>query len=300
VISTAARARAALVLALLVALTVPASAQRYAMPAPSQVLRRLHVDALSMRADRTRLQVGQVFHLAIHVRVREHVQALDELLIPDLGTMQSLGDERHTTHGRAGTDVVETLTLEPTASGPFTFQPAYLDAIDARTGRPSRFSSNPVTVVVEGPSRLDTFAADLMRAIERVALFGLGLIVLVVLMVALARRIARRPRRVRKPAPAPAAPPARAPKRLPREAVADALRGYRVTPSAAQLLVLRGALFAAAGVSSGATLRDALAQAPDHVLRVALLAAERGAFGPEYQRDAASLELVDATEAWLR
>jgi hypothetical protein len=282
--------RAALALALLLSLALPAHAQS---------LRRLHVDVLAMRADRTRLQVGQVFHLAIHVRVRENVQALDELVIPDLGTMQSLGDERHTAHGPAGTDVVETLTLQPTTSGPFTFQPAYLDAVDARTGRPSRFSSNAVTVVVAGPSLVDSFAARLVQVIEQSALVVLGLIVLIVLLVALARRIARRPRRVVKPPPAVVVPPL-APRRTPKDVVAEALRAYRVTPSGTQLLALRAALFTAAGVCSGATLRDAFAQSPDHRLRVALIAAERSAFGPEYARDASSIELVDATEAWLR
>ena len=89
-----------------------------------------------------------MFHLAIHVRVRENVAALDELVVPDVGTMQLEGDERHVTSSPAGTDVVETLTLEPTAPGTFTFKRAYLDAIDARTRKPSRFSANPVRVVV--------------------------------------------------------------------------------------------------------------------------------------------------------
>jgi hypothetical protein len=282
-------AGAALALAFLLPLVLPAQAQS---------LRRLHVDALSMRADRTRLHVGEVFHLAIHVRVREKVQALDELVLPDLGTMQSLGDERHTTHGPKGTDVVETLTLEPVTSGSFTFAPAYLDAIDARTGRPSRFSSNAVTVGVEGPPLLDSFAARLIRVIERSALVALGVIVLIVVLAALGRRLVRRERRVVKPQPAVVVPPA--PPRAARDVVAEALRGYRVTPSTGQLLALRTALFSAAEVSNGATLRDALAQTPDHRLRVALIAAERTAFGPEYTRDAASVELLDATEAWLR
>jgi hypothetical protein len=278
--SRSALGRAAFVLALVLSLSPPAQAQ-------AQALRPLHVVALSMRTDHVRLHVGEVFHLAIHVRVRENVQAIDELVIPDLGTMQSLGDERRTTHIADGTDVVETLTLEPTTAGAFTFQPAYFDDVDARTGRPSRFSL------------VDTFAARLVHAIERIVVVGLGLVVLIILMGAFARRLARRPRRVVKPPPAPPPPPPPVPVTA-HEAVAEALRGYRVTPSTAQLLGLRAALFAAAGVSSGATLRDALAQAPDHRLRVALVAAERGAFGPEYARDAASAELVDATEAWLR
>jgi hypothetical protein len=269
-----------------------------ALPANAQSLRRLHVDALSMRVDRAQLHVGQVFHLAIHARVRENVQALDELVIPDLGTMQSLGDERHTVHVPGGTDVVETLTLQPTVSGPFRFQPAYFDAIDARTGKPSRFSSNVVTVVVEGPSRLDSMAAQLTAALERAAVIALGLIVALVLATALARRL----RRPAKPSPVrvAAAPPPLPPRREPRDVVADTLCEYRVTPSTGQLHALRAALFAAAGVSSGATLRDALTHAPDQRLREALIAAERGAFGPEYARAAASVELIDATEAWLR
>jgi hypothetical protein len=266
-----------------------------AAPVGAQSLRRLHVDALSMRVDRAHPRVGQVFHLAIHVRVRENVQALDELVIPDLGTLQSLGDERQVTHGPDGTDVVERLTLEPTLPGPFTFQPAYLDAIDARTGRPSRFSANPVRIVVEGVPVLDTFGARLLSAIARAALIVLGL-VLALLVVGLGRMLRRRERTrvISKPPAAPPPPP------TPRDAVAEALRGYRVSPSAPQLFALRAALFAAAGVSNGATLRDSLAATSDHGLRAALLAAERSAFGPAYARDGASSELIDATEAWLR
>lgn len=252
-----------------------------------------------MRVDRTRPRVGEVFHLAIHVRVRENVQALDELVIPDLGTLQSLGDERAVTHGPSGTDVVETLTLEPTVPGPFTFQPAYLDAIDARTGRPSRFSANPVRIVVEGAPVLDTFGARLLAGIARGALIVLGLILAIFALAGLGRLRRRRERTVvvSKPAAAPPPPP---PPSTPRDAVGEALRGYRVSPSAAQLFVLRAALFAAAGAANGATLRDALGATHDHGLRTALLAAERSAFGPAYARDAASSELIDATEAWLR
>lgn len=269
-----------------------------AAPADAQSLRRLHVDALSMRVDRFHPRVGQMFHLAIHVRVRENVQALDELVVPDLGTLQGLGDERVVTHGPGGTDVVETLTLEPTLPGPFTFQPAYLDAIDARTGRPSRFSANPVRIVVEGAPVVDTFGARLLSALARGALIVLGLVLALIAIVGLGRRLRRRERTVVISKPPPAPPPELP--RTPRDVVAQALRGYRVSPAAPQLHSLRGALFAAAGVPSGATLRDALAATPDQGLRASLLAAERTAFGPAQARDGASSELIDATEAWLR
>ena len=62
---------------------------------------------------------------------------------------------------------------------------------------------------------------------------------------------------------------------------------------------LRGALFVAAGSNAGATLRDALAATSDHALRTALSAAERTAFGPAHERDAASVDLIAATDVWL-
>ncbi len=267
-------------------------------------LRALHVRDLSMRADKTHVRVHEPFHLAIHVHVNENVAALDELVIPDVGTMQMLGDERHTTHSAGGTDVVETLTLEPALAGRFTFTPAYLDAIDARDRRPKRFSANrPVTVVVDAGAPLTESVGNALRQLAAGALILLGVGIAIVALIALARRRRRRERPV-VPAPPPAAvvqPPAAAPPpSTPRDAVAAALRAYRVAPAAAALSALRAALFAAAGVASGVTLRDALAATNDHALRGALLAAERTMFGPAHVRDAASAELVDATEAWLR
>jgi len=259
---------------------------------PAQALRALHVDALSMRADRTHVRVGQVFHLAIHAHVREPVSALDELVVPDVGTMQQLGDERQATTSSAGTAVVGTLPLEPTQAGTFTFAGAYLDAVDARTGKPSRFSSNPVRVVVDKP---DALAGDVWSAVTKLiawtALGALGALAVLGVLIGL---VLRRPRRA-----APAAPVVAAP-RTARDEVADALRAYRTAPANGSLTRLRAALFAAAGASEGATLRDALSATPDRALREALVAAERAAFGPAHARDAASSDLIGSTEGWLR
>jgi hypothetical protein len=271
-----------------------------ATPAPS--LRTLHVDALSMRADKTRLHVGEVFHLAIHVHVRENVPALDELVIPDVGNMQLEGDERQVTHAASGTDIVETLTLEPTSPGTFTFAGAYVDAINARDGRPSRFRANAVTVHVDGSSAIGVsfptpYFWMLARVIGGIALAGFAIIAAGAVLVA----IVRRRRRI---VPAPVVPrvaaPVAPPPRTPRDDVADALRAYKAIPQTDALMRLRAALFHAAGVAAGVTLRDALAATGDHGLRGALIAAERTAFGPAYARDPASAELVDAVEAWLR
>ncbi|HEY0396401.1 MAG TPA: hypothetical protein VGD01_18135 [Candidatus Elarobacter sp.] len=268
-------------------------------PVPALALRKLHIDALGMRADRTRVNVGEVFHLAIHARVRERVGALDELIVPDVGTMQLLGDERSVTSAAGGTDVVETLTLEPVQSGTFTFAGAYLDVLDARSGKPTRFSANPVRVVVESPGAFYGNAWSALRSL----LIGTAVALAAVLAsVAVAIALVRTRRR-RQPPAAPAAPVAVAappPSRTPRDVVADALRAYRTSPANGSLMALRNALFAAAGARAGATLRDALAATPDHGLRTALIAAERAAFGPDFARGAASLELIDSTESWLR
>lgn len=269
-------------------------------PARAEGLRTLQVDALSMRADRTHLRVGDVFHVAIHVHVREHVGALDELVVPNVGTMQLEGDERAVSGSPNGTDVVETLTLEPTFPGAFTFNPAYLDAVDAKTGKPTRFSSNVVRVVVD-PAGL---AYPSPRAIW--GIFGEAAIIIAAVfavaigLVAIVRSRRRRPGPSAVVAGLPPVVTTGPPPRTPRDEVADALRAYVSAPANGSLIRLRTALFAAAGARPGATLRDALATTGDAALRTALGAAERTAFGPAYLRDASSVELIDGTQAWLR
>src|SRR6202023_1860567 len=112
--------------------------------------------------------------------------------------------ERQVTAGRNGTDVVETLTLEPTTPGPFTFPAAYFDAIDANTKKPSRFAANPVRVVVTSQGlfyerpRVVLFRLLAIALVSLVVLFGvLALVALVVVLL----------RRQRKPVVAPVAPP---------------------------------------------------------------------------------------------
>jgi hypothetical protein len=278
--------------AALTALWLPVQAQ-------AQGLRSLHVEALSMRADKTRVAVGETFHLAIHVRVRERVAALDELEVPDVGTMHLLGDERQVSAAPNGTDIVETLTLEPVTPGPFTFPAAYFDAIDANTKKPSRFAANPVRVVVTAQ------AAEPSPGLIAFPLFTIALVALgsVLAAIALAALVIVMLRRERKPvvsAPAPPPPVPAAPPRSAREEVADAVRAYRSAPADGPLRRLRAALFVAAGVPPGATLRDALANTGDGAIRPALSAAEHAAFGPAHARDDASRELLDLTDAWLR
>ena len=269
-------------------------------PANAEGLRTLQVDALSMRADRTHLRVGDVFHVAIHVHVREHVGALDELVVPNVGTMQLEGDERVVTGSPNGTDVVETLTLEPAFPGAFTFNPAYLDAIDGKSGKPTRFSSNPLRVVVDPVGLAYPSPRAIWGMIGEAAIIVAAMFAVAIGVVAIVRSRRRRPGLsvvVASPPPVVTTGP---PARTVRDEVADALRAYMSAPANGSLIRLRTALFAAAGARPGATLRDALATTGDAALRTALGAAERTAFGPAYLRDASSVELIDGTQAWLR
>jgi hypothetical protein len=274
-------------------ISIAASAQGY---------RRLHITALSMRADHRSIQVGQVFHVAIHVHVAEKVTNLDELVIPDVGTLEPMGDERAVSHANGGTDVVETLTLAASQPGVVTLRPAYLDAIDPKSGKALRFSSNPLRIVVaaaRAPGLADPFAG-----IEHafVVVFEVIAGTVVVLALVVVGRLVRGRRRAAVVVATPVAvtpPPSPPPTRSPREDVDAALRRYRTAPANGALRDLRAALFVAAGAPPGGTLRDALAETSNGALRRALSAAEGAAFGPATMRDAASADLIAATERWL-
>jgi hypothetical protein len=274
--------------------SVAASAQGY---------RRLHINALSMRTDHRSVQVGQVFHVAIHVHVTETVTNLDELVVPDVGTLEPMGDERAVSHANGGTDVVETLTLAAAQPGVVTLRPAYLDAIEPRSGKALRFSSNPLRIVVLAARAPDL--GDPLPGIEHAFLVLVavvaGVVVVLIAAVVVVRLVhGRRRAAVVIAAPVPVAPPPPpAPTRSPREDVEAALRRYRTAPANGALRVLRAALFVAAGAAPGGTLRDALDETSNGALRRALTAAEGAAFGPEAMRDAASTDLIAATERWL-
>jgi hypothetical protein len=263
----------------------------FGMPVAAQGLRTLHVDDLSMHADRTVLPVGADFHLTIHARVRERVTALDELVVPEVGTMHLLGDERHVRHGPAGTDVDETLTLEPVDAGSFVVPGAYLDAIDARTGKPTRFTANGVRIVVG--------TASGGGGIRRIALVLLGLLIAAMGVLLARRTLANRTRRAALPAePAATIEPPQT--RPPRELVRDAFAAYRRAPSRSALAQLRGALFVAAGSAPGATVRDAAALTADAGLRAALRDADAATFAPADARRAAEEDLLETVATWLQ
>jgi hypothetical protein len=256
-------------------------------------LRTLHVEALTMRADRTAVPIGADVHLTIHARVRERVAALDELIVPEVGTMHLLGDERRVRQGPGFTDIDEALTLEPVEAGTTLIPGAYLDAVDGRTGKPTRFTANGVRITVAAA------AGQGDGMLRHVAFVLLGLLLATMGIVLAARTLQRRAPQARALAAARDPLPV-VPAHSPREAVREAFATYRRAPSRAALGRLRAALFAAAGTPPGSTARDAATATADAQLIVALREAEAAMFAAPGARAVAADELIETLEGWLQ
>lgn len=264
----AARLGLALVLALLL-LPGVSSAQQY---------QRLHVRSFTLRSDTSNPQLEQPFHVSVTIRVAERVARLENVYLPTFFGAEELGDEQQISSGHDGTTYRETLTLVAHARGMLTISSAYLDAIDARDGKPKRFISNSLRIPVGGGPVNAVW--DTLRAVAFVVMDVLivGAAVFVVAVIFWRRRA--RPSPV--PPPAPPPPPLPEIQELPDPAreLASAFALLRQRRDRAAVLVLRNALWHAAGASSGETLSDVLRRPPatDEHLRRLLMIVERAAF----------------------
>ena len=271
--------------------------------AGAQTYPRLHVSALSQRADRTAVEPGGVFHLTIHVRLTQRRDRIDELILGTFTNCEIISNETIRTALPAGTDFVERLAVQTLGPGVATISPAYIDAIDPALGKPMRFSSNAVRVSVNGGPASAGVLDDLADKARRLGLailivLGLGAAAFVV-FVLFVRRRRRAPAATAAPmlSVAEAPPP---PATAPVLGLGAAANVYARERSQAALLNVRGILFQTAGVPAGATLVDALhalgAREPD--VRTALLAAEVAAFGPAAERVAAGEAMLVALQAY--
>jgi hypothetical protein len=244
--------------------------------AGAQSLERLHVRNFTLTTDRASVREGETLHLTISAHFDEEVLELDNVTLPDLTGFESDGDERRCSASARGTDCVEILTLNATQAGVHTLGPVTLDAIDARSGRASRFSTNSVVVTVEGASGLSAIARSLIAG-------GLIGIACAALWWGFVRR--RRPVVSPPPVPAPAPPVTVAPAAV---AAPDPASHYRELvaalerePSRARALAVRAELRLHAGARAEETLGDleargALRGRPEALS--ALRAIERAAF----------------------
>jgi len=242
-----------------------------AVPAAAQQYQRLHVRSFVLSSDAARVQPEQPFHVSAVVRVSENVARLDNLYLPTFFGAEELGDEQQILHAPSGTTYRETLTLVAHGGSSLAITPAYLDAIDARDGKPKRFISNSLQLRVgSGMARRSTFL--------RVVAFVVIVVVLLAGVPAAIVAVAFR----RRTAPVHAMEvPAEAPPRVDDvEAAFDRLRMRRDRGS---LLQLRGALWRRAGAQNGETLADVLRRpaATDPQLRKHLFNVERAAFVEE-------------------
>lgn len=286
--------RAALTLAALAVFAGGARAAR------AQSLPHLQIETLGQHADVGTVAPHVPFHITIRLTVKEKRTRFDELILGDCNNCAIVGDERIPRVLRSGSEYIERLTLEAIAPGEARLSPAYIDAVDPRSGKALRYSTDPVSVHVSGPAPLDT-AERAIRSFFRILLiafgFGAALFVLIALFVLRGKRRPTPPPQVAPIAPPPPVETASLVQRLVRSGEA-----FARTRSETPLADLRALLFEAAGVARGATLVDALRGLTDvdRPLRVALLAAERTMFGPAAERESAGDDLLAAVEAYCR
>jgi hypothetical protein len=257
---------------------------------------RLHITSMGMHANRRSVAAGERFAVTIRVVVTEKRDRLDELVLGAVDDCTIVGDERrHAALPGGGTEFLEVLTLEAGPAGTATISPAYLDAIDAASGKALRYSTDPISVAISAGEPLDRTYRRILE-ISRYAGVGLGLLAVAIFVVAAIRR----PRRPRPLAPEPAEAALALPVAPIEPTLANALESFARARSEVALRALRAQLFAQAGVPAGATLADALAHAgPDFSLRLALREAEAAAFGPRSERTRAGDQLIDAVQAYL-
>jgi len=214
------------------------------------------------------------FHLTIHARLAEPVQELRNVELPVFQGLESLGDQRTLSASTKGTVYDEVLTVVAHQSGTIDVSPAYLDAIDARDGKPKRFISNALRLNVgrgalSPASAVATFLIVLFRVVVGLVLLVAALFVLV----AIFRRRPAAPVAVEEPA---VEVPFEAPD--PSREIREALEALRRSRDRMHVLRLREALWRRSGVATGATLNDFLYAERNVTRRSAARAVEVAAF----------------------
>ncbi len=222
------------------------------LPCAAQSLRVLHVRDFSMAVDRSDVAVGERFHLTIQAGVTEEVTSLDEIGLPNLAAFEELGDERRCTATQRGTECFETLTLDATAAGDVTIAPATLDAVDGRTGRPSRFQTNPLRLRIAAVP----FKTGVQKTLAQAARIMLRIVGLGVLLIAAAVALMWLRGHARRTRPVSAAAAPAAPVLDPDAHLRELARALAGEPTRSHASALRVALRRRAGARDDETLAD--------------------------------------------
>jgi hypothetical protein len=255
--------------------------------ARAQALVVLHVRAFQLSLDKTSVNVGEPFHLIVHGHVDEGIDSLDNVVLPNLAGLEDLGDERRCTHSKAGTDCVETLTIDANSPGDREIGPATLSAIDATTGKPRNFESNLVTVHVTGQPKVpeETPEPNPLTGLFWWAAQMIGVLLLVAIALwALIWGLTRSPRAapppVSVPLPAPP-PPAIVPADEWETRMRELVAALEREPTRPRAVAVRAALRERVGARDEETLGDLVARNAANgrgATLAALSAVERAAF----------------------
>lgn len=221
--------------------------------------------SFTLACDTAHPRAGVPFDVTLSLRVADNVRQFDDVYLPAFFGPEELGDERQIVHDSRGTLYRETLRLVSFAHGPLHIEPASLEAIDARDGKPKRFYSNALDLQTSPPA-----PPDILRP--------LAALVLAALLSAAGYFALRRPRAIPRPVV---------------NDVARAMQELRRRRDRGSVLDLRAALWASAGARDGETLHDVLARvdAVDERARALLLHVEEAAF-VAHDRLAAAVERV--------
>jgi len=263
-------------------------------------LPRLSVASFTFAADTSAPAQEQPFHLILDVRLNGRVDDLEGVVLPQLGTLEILGDEKHTLAAGANTEYRETIAVVAHKGGAIAIPPAYLDAIDARDGKPKRFLSNGLTLHVAGPASV---LAGTARGSELLPVLGfLAGAVLIVGLALAALTLRKKPPDVAEVEPAPADEPvvATAAVGAPPDAVGRARADLTGDPTRDGALAARSVLWRSVGANDGETLADVVRRpgAHDPALRAVLRALERAAFTDELDRPAAIDDALRALDGY--
>ena len=222
-----------------------------APPARAQSLVSLHVRSFTMAAAPTQIRVGDTFKLTISAHVDEVLLELDNVTLPNLAGFDVLGDERRCSATGRGSDCVETLDVSPTVAGDRTIAAAIMDAIDARNGKPSRFSTNSVALrVSDAPPHLPPWIGELVWSLVlAIVPLAAAAFVLYAILRNFGKRTTVAVRTLAVPPPPP--PP------IDRDAELRAMvAALAADPSRERALALRGALRERLGAREDETLAD--------------------------------------------
>jgi hypothetical protein len=244
----------------------------------AQTLQHLTVTQLTLATDTATPRVEEPFHLVVTAHVRERVSRLENLDLPILAELELLGDEHTLASDAGGTTYRETITVVAHHSGKTTIAPVTLDAINARTGRAERYSSNSLTLDVGGMPLVPQPAPAARSWLANALIVGGFTLVAVAGMALVARRWS---------SGAPSAPPEivlppaqPVPPRDPRAELREALAMLRTQRTRATAVGVRAFVRRMVGASDAETLDDVLRRpnVTDPLMRELLRALERAAF----------------------